>query len=77
VSLIAGEKPPSEKWENAIQAFETADRKNPPPAGAVLFTGAPNIVVIRDARRLEWMVKGTPGPVNRRGTIFTTSPLGC
>ncbi|MCX6873269.1 MAG: alginate lyase family protein [Verrucomicrobia bacterium] len=35
VSLFAAEKSPSEKWEDAIRWGEAADRKNPPPEGAV------------------------------------------
>jgi len=31
------------RWERDIQAFEISDRTNPPPANAVLFTGASNI----------------------------------
>ncbi len=34
---------PSAKWEKEIQAYEAADKKNPPPQGAVLFTGASGI----------------------------------
>jgi lysophospholipase L1-like esterase len=36
-------KPPSEKWEKEIQAFEAADKKQPPPEGAILFIGASGI----------------------------------
>jgi lysophospholipase L1-like esterase len=31
------------QFEPAIRAFEAADRTNPPPSGAILFTGASNI----------------------------------
>ena len=31
------------KWENEIAAFERIDRTNPPPKGAVLFTGSSTI----------------------------------
>jgi len=31
------------KWEHEIAAFEQADRTNPPPKGAVLFTGSSTI----------------------------------
>ena len=31
------------KFEKEIQAFETADKTNPPPQGAILFTGASGI----------------------------------
>jgi lysophospholipase L1-like esterase len=33
-------KAPSEKWEKEIAAFEAADKKAPPPQGAVLFIGS-------------------------------------
>jgi lysophospholipase L1-like esterase len=36
-------KSPSERWEKEIRAFEAADKKQPPPEGAVLFTGASGI----------------------------------
>ena len=36
--------PKSERYEKAILAFEAADKKNPPPPHAILFTGASNIV---------------------------------
>ncbi len=36
-------KSPSEKWEKEIQAFEAADKKQPPPEGAILFIGASGI----------------------------------
>jgi lysophospholipase L1-like esterase len=36
-------KSPSEHWEKEIQAFEAADRTQPPPKGAILFTGASGI----------------------------------
>lgn len=32
------------KWEKDIAAFEKADKKNPPPRGAVLFVGSSTIV---------------------------------
>jgi len=39
--------PPSEgnaaKWEKSIAAFETADQKDAPPPGAILFTGSSSI----------------------------------
>ena len=34
---------PSAKWERAIRAFEAADKRSPPPAGAVLFVGSSSI----------------------------------
>jgi lysophospholipase L1-like esterase len=34
---------PSAKWEKEIQGFELADKKQMPPEGAVLFTGASGI----------------------------------
>jgi lysophospholipase L1-like esterase len=36
-------KSPSDRWEKEIRAFEAADKKPPPPEGAVLFTGASGI----------------------------------
>jgi hypothetical protein len=33
-----------ERWEPQIRAFEEADRKSPPPAGAVEFVGSSSIV---------------------------------
>jgi lysophospholipase L1-like esterase len=41
--LYAAEKSPSEKWEKDIQAFEKADKTNPPPLEAVLFIGSSTI----------------------------------
>jgi lysophospholipase L1-like esterase len=38
-----GAKSPSQKWEKEIQAFEAADKKQPPPEGAILFVGASGI----------------------------------
>ena len=32
-----------DKWEKEIAAYEAADQKNPPPKGAILFTGASTI----------------------------------
>jgi len=47
VILPAKDKPPTvrpgKNWEEAIAEFEAAAEKNPPPRGAVLFTGASNI----------------------------------
>src|SRR2546423_1079727 len=31
------------RFEKDIQAYEAADRQNPPPQGAILFTGASSI----------------------------------
>jgi len=42
-TLFAAEKPPSQRWEKEIEAFETADRKNPPPQDAILFVGSSSI----------------------------------
>ena len=35
--------PPASQWEDAIRAFEEADRKSPPPADAILFIGSSSI----------------------------------
>lgn len=42
-ALFAAEKPPGNRWEKEIAAFEAADAKNPPPKGAVLFIGSSSI----------------------------------
>jgi len=36
-----------DRWENTIQAFETADSENPPPKNAILFVGSSSIVYWR------------------------------
>jgi lysophospholipase L1-like esterase len=36
--------PAADRWEAAIAKFEEADKKNPPPKGAVLFVGSSSIV---------------------------------
>jgi lysophospholipase L1-like esterase len=33
------------QWERDIQAFEMADKTNPPPAGAILFVGSSSILM--------------------------------
>ena len=43
------------RWEKTIAAFEAADRKNPPPKGAVLFVGSSTIV------RWKSLAKDFPG----------------
>lgn len=43
-SLLAAEKMGSERWQKAIDAFEAADKANPPPQGAILFIGSSTIV---------------------------------
>ncbi|OGV70946.1 MAG: hypothetical protein A2283_17350 [Lentisphaerae bacterium RIFOXYA12_FULL_48_11] len=43
MSLFAAEKTPFERWEKDIRAFESADKTNPPPEGAVLFIGSSTI----------------------------------
>jgi lysophospholipase L1-like esterase len=39
----AADSSPSAKWEKTIRAFEAADKRSPPPAGAVLFVGSSSI----------------------------------
>lgn len=39
----AAKQPGSQKWEREIQAFEAADRANPPPQEAILFVGSSTI----------------------------------
>ena len=41
--LGAVDKPAGPRWEKDIAAFEAADRANPPPQGAILFTGSSTI----------------------------------
>ena len=41
--LWADDKSPSVRWERDIQAFEAADKENPPPKQAALFVGASGI----------------------------------
>lgn len=41
--LARAETPPAHPFEKEILAFEEADKQNPPPKGAVLFTGASSI----------------------------------
>ena len=42
--LLAAEKAGPERWQQAIAAFEAADKANPPPQGAILFIGSSTIV---------------------------------
>jgi len=41
--LLAADPSPSLRFEKEIKAYEAADEKNPPPEGAILFTGASGI----------------------------------
>lgn len=43
VTLWAADPSPSLRFEKEIVAYETADKTNPPPQGAILFTGASGI----------------------------------
>jgi lysophospholipase L1-like esterase len=44
-ATLAGtnDQSPSKKWEPEIKAFEKADKTNPPPQDAILFTGSSTI----------------------------------
>ncbi|MCX6910286.1 MAG: GDSL-type esterase/lipase family protein [Verrucomicrobia bacterium] len=42
-ALFAADKPPGQRWEKDILAFESADTKNPPPKDAILFIGSSSI----------------------------------
>jgi lysophospholipase L1-like esterase len=42
-ALFAADPSPSLRFEKEIKAYEAADEKNPPPEGAILFTGASGI----------------------------------
>jgi len=52
-------------WEPTIAAFEAADKKHPPPRGAVLFTGASHITrwksLARDFPRYQVINRGFGG----------------
>ncbi len=39
----AAQKSPNRQWEGEIRAFEAADKKCPPPQGAILFIGSSGI----------------------------------
>lgn len=41
--LTAAQQSGPQRWEKDIQAFEAADRANPPPQGAILFIGSSTI----------------------------------
>ncbi len=49
VHIAADHEGPVEesRWESSIQAFEKADRENPPPKDAILFVGSSSIVFWR------------------------------
>jgi len=47
------EERPASRWEDAIRAFESADRGSPPPKHAVLFVGSSSI-------RMWDLAKGFP-----------------
>jgi len=55
VSLCAETPHDYAKWEKEIAAYEQMDRTNPPPKGAVVFTGASTI------RRWTTLAKDLPG----------------
>lgn len=62
VALSHGQAVAANKYEKDILAFEEADKKNPPPKGGILFTGASGI------RRWTTLVQDFPGlPVFNRG----------
>ena len=54
-----------ERWEPRIQQFEASDRENPPPQGAIVFTGSSSIVFWRslaaDMAPLEVINRGFGG----------------
>ena len=39
-ALYAGPAPTNPQWEKEVQAFEAADKTNPPPKNAILFIGS-------------------------------------
>ncbi|MBE3070431.1 MAG: hypothetical protein IMZ66_09380 [Planctomycetes bacterium] len=65
---VAAEKPPAapaNPWESAVQAYEKADAKSAPPAGAVLFVGSSTIrmwgTLAEDFRPLKVIGRGVGG----------------
>src|SRR5579884_12242 len=52
-------------WEDAIRAFEAEDRRNPPPAGVLVFTGSSSIrfweTLARDMAPLPVLNRGFGG----------------
>lgn len=42
--LLGANKAGPERWQKTISTFETADKANPPPKGAILFIGSSTIV---------------------------------
>ena len=71
-SAAAG--PDSSIWEREIAAFEEADRRNPPPKGAILFTGASTIklwtTMARDFPDHRVINRGFGGSLLRDATHF-------
>lgn len=55
VTYARAETPPANRFEKDILAYEEADKQNPPPKGAVLFTGASGI------RRWKTLAQDFPG----------------
>jgi len=43
VTFARSETPPANRFEKEIAVYEEADKQNPPPKGAILFTGASSI----------------------------------
>jgi CubicO group peptidase (beta-lactamase class C family)/lysophospholipase L1-like esterase len=64
----------SSMWEREIAAFEEADRRNPPPKGAILFTGASTIklwtTMARDFPDHRVINRGFGGSLLRDATHF-------
>ena len=54
-AVFAAGSAPGERWEKEIQAFEAADRRNPPPRDAILFVGSSSI------RRWKTLAQDFPG----------------
>ena len=58
-------QPGPERWEADIRAFEEADRKAPPPEGAILFVGSSSIrmwdTLQRDFRDVRLIQRGFGG----------------
>jgi len=63
------QEPDAKRWEKTIAAFETQDKKSPPPKDALLFTGSSSIALWRD------LAQAFPEfPVINRGFGGSTTP---
>ena len=68
--------PQAIRWEATIARFEAADRKNPPPQGAVLFIGSSSIVkwktLAQDFPHVKTLNRGFGGSVIADSTRYVS-----